>query len=175
MRHSRRSSTRIEAMQPGAPLIHNKERNIVSEFKLTKGDWIEAFGESDVVHADRYYTNQVYQAYLEPMACVAQSGSFRKTHLLRGHPDPLDDPRPSLRQGAGTCPWIRCAWSSPITAGPSGPRWRPTSIWWPQILSPEDGKARAHGEPQGRGFHGRQSRGCPCILTLKSGRRKMAP
>jgi len=62
----------IEAMQPGAPLIHNKERNIVAEFKLTKGDVDRAFGESDIVHSDRYYTNQVYQAYLEPMACVAQ-------------------------------------------------------------------------------------------------------
>jgi len=62
----------IEAMQPGAPLIHDKERNIVAEFKLIKGDVDRAFGESDVVHSDRYYTSQVYQAYLEPMACVAQ-------------------------------------------------------------------------------------------------------
>ncbi|MBS3906005.1 MAG: xanthine dehydrogenase family protein molybdopterin-binding subunit [Syntrophaceae bacterium] len=61
----------IEAMQPGAPLIHDKERNIVSEFKLNKGDVDRAFQECDVVHSDRYYTNQVYQAYLEPMACVA--------------------------------------------------------------------------------------------------------
>lgn len=62
----------IEAMEPGAPLIHQKERNIVAEFKLSKGDIEQAFGESDVVHFDRYYTNQVYQAYLEPMACVVQ-------------------------------------------------------------------------------------------------------
>jgi len=62
----------IEAMQPGAPLIHNKERNIVSEFGLSKGDIEKAFQESDVVHPAQYYTNQVYQAYLEPMACVAQ-------------------------------------------------------------------------------------------------------
>jgi CO/xanthine dehydrogenase Mo-binding subunit len=62
----------LEAMQPGAPLIHDKERNIVSEFKLSKGDIEKAFRESDVVHSERYYTNQVYQAYLEPMACVVQ-------------------------------------------------------------------------------------------------------
>ncbi|MBM4350164.1 MAG: xanthine dehydrogenase family protein molybdopterin-binding subunit [Deltaproteobacteria bacterium] len=61
----------IEAMQPGAVLIHDKERNIVSEFKLNKGDVDRAFQECDVVHSERYYTNQVYQAYLEPMACVA--------------------------------------------------------------------------------------------------------
>lgn len=62
----------LEAMQPGAPLIHNKEKNIVAEFDLVKGDVDQAFQESDVVHSDRYYTNQVYQAYLEPMACVVQ-------------------------------------------------------------------------------------------------------
>ncbi len=61
----------VEAMRPGAPLIHDKERNIVSEFKLNKGDVDRAFRECDVVHSERYHTNQVYQAYLEPMACVA--------------------------------------------------------------------------------------------------------
>jgi CO/xanthine dehydrogenase Mo-binding subunit len=74
----------IEAMQPGAPLIHNKERNIVAEFKLTKGDVDRAFGESDIVHSDRYYTNQVYQAYLEPMACVAQFDLSGKLTLYIG-------------------------------------------------------------------------------------------
>lgn len=60
----------LEAMKPGAPLIHDKERNIVAEFKLSRGDVDQAFKESDVVHSASYYTNQVYQAYLEPMACV---------------------------------------------------------------------------------------------------------
>ncbi len=62
----------IEAMGPGAPLIHDKERNIVSEFTLNKGEVDRAFQECAVVHAEQYYTNQVYQAYLEPMACVVQ-------------------------------------------------------------------------------------------------------
>ena len=60
----------LEAMKPEAPLIHDKERNIVSEFKLAKGDVDQAFKESDIVHSASYYTSQVYQAYLEPMACV---------------------------------------------------------------------------------------------------------
>lgn len=60
----------LEAMKPEASLIHDKERNIVSEFKLTKGDVDQAFKESDIVHSASYYTSQVYQAYLEPMACV---------------------------------------------------------------------------------------------------------
>ncbi|MFH1757769.1 MAG: xanthine dehydrogenase family protein molybdopterin-binding subunit [Pseudomonadota bacterium] len=61
----------LEAMKPAAPLIHDKERNILAEFTLAKGDVEKAFQESDVVYSDHYYTNQVYQAYLEPMACVA--------------------------------------------------------------------------------------------------------
>jgi 4-hydroxybenzoyl-CoA reductase alpha subunit len=71
----------IEAMKPGAPLIHDKERNIVAEFKLIKGDVNRAFQECDVIHADRYYTNQVYQAYLEPMACVAHVDPMGKLTL----------------------------------------------------------------------------------------------
>jgi CO/xanthine dehydrogenase Mo-binding subunit len=60
----------LEAMKPEAVLIHDKERNIVSEFKLAKGDVDQAFKESDIIHSASYYTSQVYQAYLEPMACV---------------------------------------------------------------------------------------------------------
>ncbi|MBM4348959.1 MAG: xanthine dehydrogenase family protein molybdopterin-binding subunit [Deltaproteobacteria bacterium] len=71
----------IEAMQPGAPLIHDRERNIVSEFKLNRGDVDRAFMECDVLHSERYYTNQVYQAYLEPMACVAQFNPAGKLTL----------------------------------------------------------------------------------------------
>jgi CO/xanthine dehydrogenase Mo-binding subunit len=62
----------LEAMKPGAPLIHDKERNILAELKLTQGDVDEAFRKSDFVHSAHYDTNQVYHAYLEPMACVVQ-------------------------------------------------------------------------------------------------------
>ncbi len=68
----------LEAMEPGAPLIHQRERNIVAEFKLNKGDIERAFKESAVVYGARYYTNQVYQAYLEPMACVVQPDAAGK-------------------------------------------------------------------------------------------------
>lgn len=68
----------LEAMKPDAPLIHDKERNIVSEFKLSRGDVDQAFKASDVIHSASYYTNQVYQAYLEPMACVTDIDSDGK-------------------------------------------------------------------------------------------------
>jgi CO/xanthine dehydrogenase Mo-binding subunit len=74
----------LEAMQEGAPLIHDKPRNIVAEFKLSKGDMDRAFQESRAVYSERYYTNQVYQAYLEPMACVAHVDSSGKLTLYAG-------------------------------------------------------------------------------------------
>jgi len=71
----------LEAIKPDAPLIHDKERNIVSEFKLSRGDVDQAFRECDIVHSEHYYTHQVYQAYLEPMACVAHAEPTGKLTL----------------------------------------------------------------------------------------------
>jgi CO/xanthine dehydrogenase Mo-binding subunit len=63
----------LEAMKPDAPLIHeDKPRNIAAEFSIQAGDVDKALGESFFVYEDRYYTNQVYQAYLEPMGAIAQ-------------------------------------------------------------------------------------------------------
>ena len=46
--------------------------NVVFKFKVERGDVGKAFAESDLVVADVFYTSQVYQAYLETMAVVAQ-------------------------------------------------------------------------------------------------------
>jgi 4-hydroxybenzoyl-CoA reductase alpha subunit len=62
----------LEAMQPGAPLVHDdKPGNIAAEFKIETGDVDRAFDDSYIIYEDRYYTNQVYQAYMEPMAALA--------------------------------------------------------------------------------------------------------
>jgi CO/xanthine dehydrogenase Mo-binding subunit len=62
----------LEAMQPGAPLVHDhKPANIAAEFKIEAGDVDRAFDDSHVIYEERYYTNQVYQAYMEPMAALA--------------------------------------------------------------------------------------------------------
>ena len=64
----------MEAMQPGAPLVHeDKPGNIAAEFKLDVGDVDEALRNSYFVYEDSFYTNQVYQAYLEPMGAVAHA------------------------------------------------------------------------------------------------------
>jgi len=62
----------LEAMQPGAPLVHDdKPANIAVEFKVEAGDVDRALDDSHIIYEDRYYTNQVYQAYMEPMAALA--------------------------------------------------------------------------------------------------------
>ena len=62
----------LEAMRPGAPLVHDgKPENIAAEFKVEAGDVDQAFKDSFIIYEDRYYTNQVYQAYMEPMGTLA--------------------------------------------------------------------------------------------------------
>ncbi|UCG66704.1 MAG: xanthine dehydrogenase family protein molybdopterin-binding subunit [Deltaproteobacteria bacterium] len=62
----------LEAMEPGAPLVHeDKPGNVAFEFKIEAGDLDQAFKDSYIIYEDRYYTNQVYQAYLEPMGALA--------------------------------------------------------------------------------------------------------
>jgi CO/xanthine dehydrogenase Mo-binding subunit len=63
----------LEAMQPGAQLVHDdKPANIAAEFKVEAGDVDRAFDDSHIIYEERYYTNQVYQAYMEPMAALAE-------------------------------------------------------------------------------------------------------
>ena len=62
----------LEAMQPGAPLVHaDKPGNIAAEFNVAAGDVDRAFDDSHIIYEERYYTNQVYQAYMEPMATLS--------------------------------------------------------------------------------------------------------
>ncbi len=63
----------LEAMLPGAPLVHDdKPANIAAEFKVEAGDVDRAFDDSHIIYKDSYYLNQVYQAYMEPMATLAE-------------------------------------------------------------------------------------------------------
>ncbi len=63
----------LDAMQPGAPLVHeDKPGNIAAVFRVDVGSVDEALRNSCFVYEDSFYTNQVYQAYLEPMGAVAQ-------------------------------------------------------------------------------------------------------
>ena len=75
----------LEAMQAGSPLVHDdKPANIAAEFKVEAGDVDRAFADSDVIYEDRYYTNQVYQAYLEPMGALAEMDNSGRLTLWAG-------------------------------------------------------------------------------------------
>ncbi|AFM23407.1 xanthine dehydrogenase family protein molybdopterin-binding subunit [Desulfomonile tiedjei] len=64
----------LDAMAPDAPLVHDdKPGNIAAEFSIQAGDVDDALKRSHFVYEARYFTNQVYQAYLEPMGAVAQT------------------------------------------------------------------------------------------------------
>jgi len=72
-------------MQPEAPLVHDdKPANIAAEFKVEAGDVDQAFKDSDVIYEDRYYTNQVYQAYMEPMGALAEYDNSGRLTLWAG-------------------------------------------------------------------------------------------
>jgi len=75
----------LEAMQPGAPLVHDdKPGNIAAEFKIETGDVDRAFDDSYIIYEDRYYTNQVYQAYMEPMGTLAEIDKSGRLTLWTG-------------------------------------------------------------------------------------------
>jgi CO/xanthine dehydrogenase Mo-binding subunit len=75
----------LEAMEAGAPLVHeDKPGNVAVEFKVEAGDVDKALKNSHIVYEDRYYTNQVYQAYLEPMGALADVDLSGRVTLWTG-------------------------------------------------------------------------------------------
>ncbi|HHX51569.1 MAG TPA: molybdopterin-dependent oxidoreductase, partial [Clostridia bacterium] len=60
-----------EALQSGAPQLHEEERNILCQVKVRKGDLAEGFQASDLVLEGDYYTPFIEHAYLEPEAALA--------------------------------------------------------------------------------------------------------
>ncbi|MBW2058049.1 MAG: xanthine dehydrogenase family protein molybdopterin-binding subunit [Deltaproteobacteria bacterium] len=61
-----------EAVKPGAPLIHEKDKNIAFHVERLFGDPDRAFEECDFVCEDRYVTEQVAHCCMEVSNCVAR-------------------------------------------------------------------------------------------------------
>jgi CO/xanthine dehydrogenase Mo-binding subunit len=55
-----------------------------AEFNIEAGDIDRTLKESYFVYEDTYYTNQVYQAYLEPMGALAEVDSSGRLTLWIG-------------------------------------------------------------------------------------------
>lgn len=61
-----------EAMRPGAPVLHDYAKdNIVKHIPIRKGDIEKGFAEADIIVEEKYETQQVEHAYLEPEAGLA--------------------------------------------------------------------------------------------------------
>jgi 4-hydroxybenzoyl-CoA reductase subunit alpha len=61
----------LEAMDPEAPKIHDRDNNISARLGWELGDTEKGFRESDFVRQDTFYTQTVNHCPLEPHACVA--------------------------------------------------------------------------------------------------------
>lgn len=62
----------LEAMSPDAPQIHAPRDNVYVQWQLRKGDVERAFADSDLVLEERYTTQMVEHAMLEPHAAIAR-------------------------------------------------------------------------------------------------------
>lgn len=71
-----------EALQPGAPLIHeDQESNTPYKIDFFRGDVEQGFKESAVIVEDSFYTPLQYHGYLEPHAAIAQCDSSGRVCL----------------------------------------------------------------------------------------------
>ena len=59
-----------EAMKPGAPLIHDRESNILQSYHIRHGDIKAGFAHADVIIEDDYFTPLTEHAFLQPEAGV---------------------------------------------------------------------------------------------------------
>ncbi|HEX9118617.1 MAG TPA: molybdopterin cofactor-binding domain-containing protein [Anaerolineae bacterium] len=61
------------AMAPGAPLIHNTERNLVMPPAIIAlGDVAKGFAEADFIFEGRYETSRHVPAFMEPYVCICR-------------------------------------------------------------------------------------------------------
>lgn len=82
-----------EAMKPGAPQIHDVERNIVGEFATEFGDVERGFKEADYILEDRFSTQYFHMCHLEPTVCMASFDSSGKLTFYDNHGDPFRELR----------------------------------------------------------------------------------
>jgi CO/xanthine dehydrogenase Mo-binding subunit len=72
----------VEAMKPGAPILHEHVRtkgikgadqpsNVIERLDLAMGDVEKGFAEADVIVEHEYDTKPMHQGYIEPQSCVA--------------------------------------------------------------------------------------------------------
>src|SRR5205807_6353551 len=90
----------VEAMQPGAPLLHDdlftvgvepkpdKPSNVAKRVEIVQGDIEAGFKQADVIVEREFKTAPVHQGYIEPhatLATVSEDGSTELWCCTQGH------------------------------------------------------------------------------------------
>ncbi|MDA8187043.1 MAG: xanthine dehydrogenase family protein molybdopterin-binding subunit [Dehalococcoidales bacterium] len=71
-----------EAMQEGAPLVHEAHgSNIANYMNFSRGDVEAAFARADAIYEGRYVTNLQHHGYIEPHSAVAEWDSSGRLTL----------------------------------------------------------------------------------------------
>ncbi len=82
-----------EALAPGAPLLHdnNKESNIFSHMESGRGDVAKGFEEADIILEADYTTPFIEHGYLEPESGIAVAAKDGGVSVYVGSQGPPDD------------------------------------------------------------------------------------
>ncbi|MDO8973234.1 molybdopterin cofactor-binding domain-containing protein [Reyranella sp.] len=84
----------VEAMQPGAPLLHDKDvltsdGNVYCDLQGEIGDVVKGFGQADVIHERTYSTSRVQHVHLETHGSIAWQGEDRRWHVRTSSQGPF--------------------------------------------------------------------------------------
>lgn len=94
----------LEAMEPGAPLVHEHideyemegaftalpGTNIISHTKIRKGDVHQGFQDSDFVYEDVFTTQYIHTCPMEPHVAIAQIGADGSVTLWSSNQSPYN-------------------------------------------------------------------------------------
>lgn len=82
-----------EALAPGAPLLHdnNKESNIFAHMESGRGDVVKGFEEADIILEADYTTPFIEHGYLEPESGIAVAAEDGGVSVYVGSQGPPDD------------------------------------------------------------------------------------
>jgi len=83
-----------EAMQPGAPLLHDKDvltsdGNVYCDLQGEIGDVAKGFAQADVVHEQTYSTSRVQHVHLETHGSIAWQGEDGRWHVRTSSQGPF--------------------------------------------------------------------------------------
>ncbi len=84
----------VEAMQPGAPLLHDKDLltsdgNVYCDLQGEIGDVAKGFEQADVIHEQTYSTSRVQHVHLETHGSIAWQGEDRRWHVRTSSQGPF--------------------------------------------------------------------------------------